>query len=150
VNPYSLEILTRLIVEQEMQRLEPKSRQDFADESSARDKFIRDQVVPPSKQAIAAIFGAFLLALTITASAGPISSIASLKLVAPPQAQTELVYYRCHGYYGWVPDGTIAGPTGGYPYFGWYGYPLVPYRYCGRPYHRHYGYYRQPCCRHYG
>ena len=27
-------------------------------------------------------------------------------------------------------DGTIAGPTGGYPYFGWYGYPLVPYRYC--------------------
>ena len=57
-----------------------------------------------------------------TASAGPLS-LASSKLFAPPQAQTEPVYYRCLGYYGWVPDGTIAGQTGGYPYFGWYGYP---------------------------
>jgi len=99
---------------------------------------------------ISTFSGAVLLALTATAFAGPMS-VTSSKLVAPPQPQTEPVYYRCHGYYdGWVPDGTNAGPTGGYPYFGWYGYPLVPYRYCGRPYHRHYGHYRRPCCRHYG
>ena len=93
--------------------------------------------------------GAILLALTTTASAGPMN-FARSKLIAPQQAQTEPAYYGCHGYYGWVPDGTIAGPTGGYPYFGWYGYPLVPYRYCGRPYHRHYGHYRRLRYRHYG
>jgi len=91
--------------------------------------------------------GAFLLALTTAASAGPMS-FERAKLFKPQQAQTEVAYYGCNGYYGWVPDGTIAGPTGGYPY--WYGYPLVPYRYCGRPYHRHYGHYHRLHYRHYG
>jgi hypothetical protein len=91
----------------------------------------------------------FLLALTATASAGP-TSFARSKVIAPQQAQTEPAYYGCHGYYGWVPDGTIAGPTSGYPYFGWYGYHLVPYRYCGRSYLRHYGHYRRLHYRHYG
>jgi hypothetical protein len=145
VSPYSLEFLTQLIGQQEAQRLEFKSSQDLLDESSKRDNFIKHQVVPPNKQAIVAVSGAVLLALTIMASAGPMS-FASSKLVAPPQAQAEPLHYRCQGYYGWVPDGTIAGPTGGYPYFGWCGYPLVRYRYCGRPYHRHYGHYRRPCC----
>jgi hypothetical protein len=67
---------------------------------------------------------AILLALTTTASAGPMN-FARSKLIAPQLAQTEPAYYGCHGYYGWVPDGTIAGATGGYPYFGWYGYPLA-------------------------
>jgi hypothetical protein len=89
---------------------------------------------------------AILLALTTTASAGPMN-FARSRLIAPQQTQTEPAYYGCHGYYGWVPDGTIAGPTGGYPYFG---YPLVPYRYCGHPYHRHYGHYRPLRYRHYG
>jgi hypothetical protein len=88
-------------------------------------------------------FGA-LYALTVDEAGGRAG------LSAPQQAQTELAYYGCHGYYGWVPDGTIAGTTGGYPYFGWYGYPLVPYRYCGGPYHRHYGLYRRRLYRHYG
>jgi hypothetical protein len=47
-------------------------------------------------------------------------SVTSTKLIAPPQITTEPVYYRCNGYYGWVPVGTIAGRTGGWPYFGSY------------------------------
>ena len=26
----------------------------------------------------------------------------------------------------WVPEGTIAGPTAGWLYYGWYGYPYCP------------------------
>jgi hypothetical protein len=95
------------------------------------------------------VSGAVLLSLSATASAGPMS-VTNSKLIAPPQAQTEPVYYCCHGDYGGVPEGTIAGPTGGWPYYGWYGYPYVPYRYCGSPHYRHYGHYRHPYCHHYG
>jgi hypothetical protein len=70
---------------------------------------------------------AVLLALTAAAFAGPMS-ITRSKLIAPLQAQSEPIYYHCNGYYGWVPDGTIAGPTGGWPYYGWSGYPDLPYR----------------------
>jgi len=49
------------------------------------------------------------------------------------------VYFRCKGY--WVPDGVIAGPTAGYPYYGWYGYPYVPYR-CVCLHHPRYRAYR--------
>jgi hypothetical protein len=92
---------------------------------------------------------AVLLALTAAAFAGPMS-ITRSKLIAPLQAQSEPIYYHCNGYYGWVPDGTIAGPTGGWPYYGWSGYPDLPYRVCGRPPYRHYGHYPHPHCRHYG
>src|ERR1019366_2665711 len=78
------------------------------------------------------ICGAVLLALTATAFAGPMS-VTSSKLIAPPQAQSVPVYYRCDGYCGCVPDGTIAGPTGGWSYYGWSGYPYLPYRHCARP-----------------
>jgi hypothetical protein len=55
--------------------------------------------------------GAILLALTTNASAGPMN-LARSNLIAPQQPQTEPAYYGCHGYYGWVPDGTIAGLIG--------------------------------------
>jgi hypothetical protein len=89
--------------------------------------------------------GAVLLALTATASAGPMS-VTSTKLIGPPQITTEPVYYRCNGYYGWDPVGTIAGRTGGWPYFGWYGYPYLSYQFCGCPHYRHLRHYRHPHC----
>ncbi len=89
------------------------------------------------KKRVSTISGAILLASA--AFTGPMS-VTSSNLATLPQAQAEPVYYRCHGYYGWVPDGTIAGPTGGYPFYGWYGYPYLTYRYCGRPHYRRYGY----------
>ena len=102
---------------------------------------------------IAMVSGTALLALTATASAGPLSVVSS-NLIAPPQAQTEPVayryrrHYRHHGYhhryyrrYGWNPGAAVAGAalglatlpfalaTGGYygyyPYHGYYG----PYYY---------------------
>ena len=84
---------------------------------------------------ISTIFGAILLALTVPVVAGPTRVLPS-KFIAPP-APFESVYYRCRYPYRWVPDGTIAGPTGGYPYYGWYGYPYVPYR-CVRLHNRRY------------
>jgi hypothetical protein len=98
---------------------------------------------------IAMVSGAALLALTATASAGPMS-VASSKLITPPQTQTEPVAYRYrhhyrhygyhHGYrhYGWRyynPVAAAAGAavglatvpfalaTGGY----YYGYPYYYY-----------------------
>ena len=103
---------------------------------------------------ISMVSGAALLALTATASAGPMS-VASSELIAPPQTQTESVAYRYrhhyrhygwhhryyHRYYGWNPGAAVAGAavglatvpfalaTGGYygyyPYYGYYG----PYYY---------------------
>ena len=78
---------------------------------------------------VSAVAGAALLALTATASAGPMS-VASSKLVAPPQTQTEPAayhyrrHYRHYGYhhryrhygwrhhyyrYGWNPAAAVAG-----------------------------------------
>jgi len=87
-------------------------------------------------KSISIVRGAILLALTLSAFAGAMAVTPS-NLIAPSQEQTEPVHYRCHGYYGSIPDGTIAGPTGGYPYYGWYGYPYAPYRRCGRPPYRY-------------
>ncbi len=101
---------------------------------------------------IAMVSGTALLALTATASAGPMS-VASSNLIGPPQAQTESVAYRYrhrhrhygyhhryyHRHYGWNPAAAVAGTalgvatlpfavaTGGY-----YGY--YPYGYYG-PYY---------------
>ncbi len=104
---------------------------------------------------ISMISGTALLALTATASAGPMS-VTSSNIIAPPQTQTEPVYYRYrhhyrhyggyhhryyHRRYGWNPGAAVAGAalglatvpfalaTGGYygyyPYYGYYG----PYYY---------------------
>ena len=79
-------------------------------------------------------FGIVFFALTSVAIAGPLI-FAPQRLGAAPWLRTEAVEYRCHGEYRWVPDGTIAGETAGYPYYGWYGYPYLPFR-CLR-FHRH-------------
>jgi hypothetical protein len=97
---------------------------------------------------ISMVSGAALLALTATASAGPMS-VANSELIAPPQTQTEPVAYRYrhhyrhygwhhryyHRYYGWYPGAAVAGAavglatvpfalaTGGY----YYGYPYYYY-----------------------
>jgi hypothetical protein len=101
---------------------------------------------------ISLVSGTALLALTATASAGP-TSVASSKLITPPQTLTEPVAYRYrHHYrhYGWYhhryrhygwryynPVGAAASTaaglaavpfalaTGGY----YYGYPYYPYYY---------------------
>ena len=83
-----------------------------------------------------AIFASLGLAPAVTAIAGPMG-VQPLNLAAPLHAQTELISHRCPKGYRWVPDGTISGPTAGYPYYGWYGYPYVPYR-CVRLHYRRY------------
>jgi hypothetical protein len=90
---------------------------------------------------ISAVSSAVLLALASAAVAGPPQALIS-KIISRP-VNVERTYYRCDGQYGSIPDGTIAGPTGGYPYFGWYGYPYVPYR-CMRLRGAHYYHHRQP------
>jgi len=109
---------------------------------------------------ISAAAATILLALTATASAGPMT-VPSSKIIAPSQPRMEEVYYRYYGgYYGWNPGAAIAGTaaglltlgavaaTGG-PNYGYYGYPYYygssayyggPHYY-GHPYYRHYGYY---------
>ena len=90
---------------------------------------------------ISAVYCATLLSLMPPAFAG--FARAPLSTINSPHAQAGSAYYRCHGQYMWIPDGTIAGQTGGYPYYGWYGYPYVPYR-CVRLHHGRYNYYGQP------
>ncbi len=120
---------------------------------------------------ISAVAATALLALTASASAGPMN-VPGAKIIAPPQTQTEPVYYRYYGY-GWNPGLAIAGTAaglltlgavaatggwgynGGYygsPYYGYNAYYGGPYygNYYGGPYYRHYGYYRHPYHRHYG
>ena len=105
------------------------------------------------------VSGAALLALTGTASAGPMS-VASSEVVAPPQPQIEQVAYRYrhhyrhygwyhhryyHRYYGygWNPGAAVADAAvglatlpfalarGGWPYYGYpYGYYPHYYYYC--------------------
>jgi hypothetical protein len=108
---------------------------------------------------ISMVSGTALLALTATASAGPMR-MASSKLIAPPQTQTEPVAYRYrhhyrhygwyhgrrygwhhryyHRYYGWNPSAAVAGAALGLatvPFAlatgGYYGY----YPYYGYPYY---------------
>jgi hypothetical protein len=107
---------------------------------------------------ISIVSGAALLALTATASAGPMS-VASSQVVTPsmPIEQAHYYYrhhYRHHGWYhhryrhyGWNPAAAVAGTAlglatlpfavaggyyGYYPYRGYYGY---------YPYRGYYGYY---------
>ncbi len=104
-----------------------------------------------NKIAISVASGAALLALTGTASAGPMS-VASPQTVAL-QSQIEPVYHRYHHryygyrhryyrYYGYNPGAAVAGAALGlaagaaaaatsWPYYGYYGYP-----YYGYPYYR--------------
>ena len=99
---------------------------------------------------ISVVSGTALLALTATASAGPMS-VPSSNVIAPSQTQTEPVAYRHRHYYrhyggyhhryyhrryGWNPGAAVAGAalglatvpfalaTGGWPYYGhpYYGY----------------------------
>jgi hypothetical protein len=102
---------------------------------------------------IALVCGAALLALTGTASAGPMS-VASPQTVAL-KSQIEPAYYRHHRhygwyrhrhygwyrhrYYGWNPAAAAGAAVGlatlpfaaatGWPYYGYYGYPYYRYRY---------------------
>ena len=119
---------------------------------------------------ISTVSGAILLALTATASAGPMN-ITSGNVVAPRQTQTEQVYYRYYGGYGgWnsgaavagaaiglLALGTMAATAGsygwgyGYPYSAWgYGYPSAwgysyPYSgWGGYPYYGSYAAYGSP------
>jgi len=104
------------------------------------------------KKNISLVCGAAVLALTGTASAGPMS-VASPQIVTPP-LPIEQVYYRYHHrhygwyrhrhyyrYYGWNPGAAVAGTAlglaaagaaaaTGWPYYGYYGHP-----YYGYPYH---------------
>ena len=99
---------------------------------------------------ISIVSGTALLALTATASAGPMS-VPGSNVIAPSQTQTEPVAYRhrhhyrhyggyhhryYHRRYGWNPGAAVAGAalglatvpfalaTGGWPYYGhpYYGY----------------------------
>jgi hypothetical protein len=90
---------------------------------------------------ISAVSYAALLWLTPPAFLGFARS--QLSAINSAHAQAGRAYYRCNGQYVWIPDGTIAGQTGGYPYYGWYGYPYVPYR-CVRLHHARYNYDGQP------
>jgi hypothetical protein len=111
------------------------------------------------------VSGAALLALSGTASAGPMSAASGQTV--KPQTQVEQIAYRYHhrhygwyrgrhyGWYrhryyhryGWNPGAAAVGAAvglatlpfavaGGWPYYGYYGYPYYGYRY-GYPY---YGY----------
>jgi hypothetical protein len=107
---------------------------------------------------ISMVSGTALLALTGTASAGPMS-IASSQVVKPSMP-VEQVYYRhhyrhygwyhhryrhygwrYHRYYGWYPGAAVAGAALGLatvPFAlagGYYGYPYYGYPYYGYPYY---------------
>jgi hypothetical protein len=104
---------------------------------------------------ISLVSGAALLALTATASAGPMS-VASPQVVTPPIPIEQARYYhrhhyrhygwyhhryrhygwRYHRYYGWNPAAAAVGlatvpfalATGGYyGYYPYYGYPYYYY-----------------------
>jgi hypothetical protein len=110
---------------------------------------------------ISVVSSAALLALTATASAGPMS-VATSNVIAPPQTQTEPVHYRYsrhhryyggyhgrpygwhrhryhHRYYGWNPGAAVAGAA--------LGLATVPFAlapggyYDYYPYHGYYPYY---------
>jgi hypothetical protein len=81
-----------------------------------------------SIKTISIVSGAALLALTATASAGPIS-VASSQIIAPPTSIEQAHYYRHHGWrhgahYGWY----------GHRHYGYgygYGYPGYHWGYAG-------------------
>jgi hypothetical protein len=84
------------------------------------------------------VSGAVLLALTASVSAGPMN-VTQSKLIAAPQVQTELVYYRYYHRHVGLAELPFAMTTGGWPYYeGYYGSPIYgPYAYYAGPY----GYY---------
>src|ERR1700730_10745656 len=91
---------------------------------------------------ISMVSGTALLALTATASAGPMS-IASSQIVTPSMPVEQVHYYYRHHYryYGWNPGAAVAGAALGLatvPYAlatgGYYGYPYYGYPY-GYPYY---------------
>ncbi|MGA7384293.1 MAG: hypothetical protein WBW81_06270 [Methylocella sp.] len=104
---------------------------------------------------ISMVSGTALFALAGTASAAPMS-VASSKLIAPPQTQAEPVAYRYwhrgwygrpygwyhhryyRRYYGWYPGAAVAGAALGLAtipfalaggYYPYYGYPYYGYPY---------------------
>ena len=85
-------------------------------------------------KAISIVSGTALLALTATASAGPMS-VTSSQIITPP-TQIEQVYYRHHyRHYGWH--------RGHYRHYGWNRWhrPYYGYGYgYGYPYNNGYGY----------
>ena len=81
-------------------------------------------------KSISMVSGTALLALTVTASAGPMS-VASSQMITPP-TQIEQVYYH-NRHYGWH--------HGYYRHYGWHRWhrPYYGYGY-GYPYNNGYGY----------
>ena len=78
-----------------------------------------------SIKTISILSGATLLALTATASAGPIS-VASSQVIAPPTSIEQAHYYRHHGWRHGM-------------HYGWYGHRYYSYGY-GYPGYYHWGY----------
>ena len=72
-----------------------------------------------SIKTISILSGATLLALTATASAGPIS-VASSQIIAPPTSIEQAHYYRHYGWHRW--HRPYYGYGYGYPYYNGYGY----------------------------
>ena len=68
-----------------------------------------------SIKTISIVSGAALLALTATASAGPIS-VASSQIIAPPTSIEQAHYYRHHGWHHGMR-------------YGWYGHRYYSYGY---------------------
>jgi hypothetical protein len=94
------------------------------------------------RKPISVIGAALMLAMTASACEGAVA-VASSRTSAP-LANIEPVYYRCEVCCAWdeagcgYGDATIAGPTGGWPYYGWAGYPYLPEGYCCQRSYRHY------------
>ncbi len=81
-----------------------------------------------SIKTISIVSGAALLALTATASAGPIS-VASSQIISPPTSIEQAHYYRHYRHYGWRRGA----------HYGWYGHRYYSYGY-GYPGYYHWGY----------
>jgi hypothetical protein len=77
-----------------------------------------------------------LMMLMPSASAGP-AKAARLMPIGTEDPQSAPLSYRCHGYHGRVSPGISAGSTGGWPYFGWPGYPYLPSIPSGRLHRAH-------------
>lgn len=74
---------------------------------------------------LGAAFLVMLMMLMPSASAGP-AKAARLMPIGTEDPQAAPQFYRCHGYHGRVSPWISAGSTGGWPYFGWPGYPYLP------------------------
>jgi len=90
-----------------------------------------------------ALFGGALM-LALSAGVCEASIVLPNSVFISLHANTEPVYFRCDVCCTWDESGcsdadaSIAGPTGGWPYYGWAGYPYLPDGYCCQPSYRHY------------